>query len=52
MRHIVTPNVLPILATDSAASCLSINEIRVGQGTYKPDQDEAGNVTLGGRAGV
>jgi len=34
---------------DAAASGGAVTEIRVGQGTYKPDQDEAGNVTPGDR---
>ena len=33
-----------------AAGDLTINEIRVAQGTYTPDQDEAGNVIPGERA--
>ena len=33
-----------------AAGDLTINEIRVAQGTYTPDQDEAGNVIPGDRA--
>ena len=33
----------------TAAGDPSITEIRVAQGTYKPDQDEAGNVTPGDR---
>jgi predicted outer membrane repeat protein len=34
---------------DAAASGGAVNEIRVAQGTYTPDQDEAGNVTPGDR---
>ncbi|HUU94853.1 MAG TPA: right-handed parallel beta-helix repeat-containing protein [Phycisphaerae bacterium] len=33
----------------TAAGDPSVTEIRVAQGTYKPDQDEAGNVTPGDR---
>ena len=33
-----------------AAGDATINEVRVGQGTYKADQDEAGNVMRGDRA--
>jgi len=36
-------------ALSAAADDPSITEIRVAQGTYKPDQDEAGNVTPGDR---
>ncbi len=32
-----------------AAGDATINELRIGQGIYKPDQDEAGNVTPGAR---
>ncbi|MHC4127702.1 MAG: right-handed parallel beta-helix repeat-containing protein [Planctomycetota bacterium] len=35
---------------DAAASGGLVTEIRVAQGTYAPDQDEAGNVTPGDRA--
>jgi len=33
-----------------AAGDATINELRIGQGIYKPDQDEAGNVTPGARS--
>ena len=34
---------------DALADAAGVTEIRVAQGTYKPDQDEAGNVTSGDR---
>jgi hypothetical protein len=34
---------------DALANAAGVTEIRVAQGTYKPDQDEAGNVTPGDR---
>ena len=35
---------------DALVTAVTADQIRVAQGTYKPDQDEAGNVTPGDRA--
>ena len=37
-------------ALHNASNDVTINEIRIGQGTYQPDRDEAGDVTPGDRA--